>query len=354
MKPFQILKQDGSPIKTDLIPDQATIERLYRLMVRGRHLDDKFQFLVSANRMGKYAQFAGQEASQICSAATLDAASGDWLAPMYRSTGAMITFGWPLHLAMLYWRSHPVGWRIPDDLNMMPIIIDISAQFPHAAGVAMGLKMAGKKNVCMTYIGEGGTSQGDTHAGINFAAATGSPAVFVIENNGWAISVPRSVQSKVDYLARRADGYGIPGHVVDGNDALACYVTAKQAVDHARAGNGPSLIENLTYRLRPHTTGDDPKAYRDESITKEWAETKDPIERLRKFMEKEKIWNKDKQAALMLEIETEFDEALAKADATPEPDPYALLENVLAKPTPAILEQQAILHQRIQAEAAQQ
>lgn len=345
LEPFQILAPDGTLTQPKLAPDLEQVEELYRAMARARHFDDRMEKLVQQNRMGKYAQFGGQEASQIGTAMALK--QGDWMAPMYRSTGALLTFGWNMKNVLMYWRGHPEGWRIPDNLNMLPIIIDIAAQFPHVAGCAMGLKMQGLPNVAISYIGEGGTSQGDFHAGINFAAATGAPAVFVIENNGWAISVPRAVQSKVDHLVRRADGYGIPGYLVDGNDVLAVHHIATKAVEDARAGNGPSLLENMTYRLRPHTTGDDPKAYRDESITKEWAATRDPIARVKTFLEKQKAWNQDREAAMIAEIESEFSSALEAADAVPAPDPHALLEYAFTNPPPAVRAQMQELEARI-------
>lgn len=349
-EPFQILAADGSVTRPDLVPDLETVETFYRHMARARYLDDRFMVLYKQNKMGQYPQFGGQEASQVGSVMALE--PGDFVAPMYRNTGALLAFGWPLQKAIMYWRAHPEGWRIPDDLNMLPIIIDIAAQFPHAAGVALGLKLKGEKKVVMTWIGEGGTSQGDFHVGVNFASATGAPAVFVIENNGWAISVPREVQSRVDFLMRRAEGYGIPGHLVDGNDVLAVNHVARQAVERARAGDGPSLIEQLTYRIRPHTTGDDPKAYRTEDVANEWIDKRDPIARVKRFLEDQKHWNDDRETAMRAEIESEFSAALEAADNHPKPDPRALLEYAMAKPTPALARQQEILEARIRAAEA--
>jgi pyruvate dehydrogenase E1 component alpha subunit len=344
---FQILAPDGSVNKPELVPDMETVEKLYRQMVRVRYFDDRLFSLAKQNKMGTYPLFGGQEASQVGSAMALG--PGDYIAPMYRSTGACMAFGWEPRLAIMYWRGHPEGWRIPDHLNMLPIIIDIAAQFPHAAGVAMGLKMQGKPNVAMSWIGEGGTSQGDFHAGVNWAAATESPAVFIIENNGWAISVPRAVQSKVDHLMRRADGYGIPGYLVDGNDVLAVHHIASKAVEDARAGKGASLIEQMTYRIRPHTTGDDPKAYRTEDEANDYITNKAPIDRVRKFMTDQKVWDQDREAALKLEVETEFAEALEAADNAPLPDPMALLDYAMANPAPNLLRQREILESRIKA-----
>ncbi len=346
LEPFQILAPDGKPVREDLIPDLEIVEHFYRRMGLLRHLDDRFLVLAKSQRLGTYAQFGGQEASQLGSAAALE--PKDYMAPMYRSTGAMITHGWPLRNAIMYWRGHPEGWRMPDNLNILPVIISIPGQYVHAAGAAMGLKAQGSDAVCMTYIGEGGTSQGDFHIAVNFASATNAPAVFVIENNGWAISVPRAVQSKVDNLVRRSEGYGIPGYLVDGNDVLAVNHVAKKAVADARAGKGPSLIEQMTYRIRPHTTGDDPKAYRDETgDPKLWAETRDPIQRVKKFLELEGRWNDDREVAMQAEIESEFNAALEAADQAPAPDPRAILEYAMVNPTPNLIAQQAELEARI-------
>nr|WP_246350884.1 thiamine pyrophosphate-dependent enzyme [Deinobacterium chartae] len=314
-------------------------------MARIRYFDDRLFTLAKQNKMGTYPLFGGQEASQTGAVFALE--KGDYLAPMYRNTGALLVFGWSPQHAIMYWRGHPEGWRIPDDLNALPIIIDIAAQFPHAAGVAMGLKLKGQQNVVLSFIGEGGTSQGDFHAGVNWASATNSPAVFIIENNGWAISVPRAVQSKVDHLMRRAEGYGIPGYLVDGNDVLATYHTTKQAVDHARAGNGPSLIENVTYRIRPHTTGDDPKAYRTEDEANEWISVRDPQTRVRTFLTNEGRWSEEHEKALRDEVEREFAEALKAADEYPAPDPYALLEYAMVNEAPSIKMQRKVLEERI-------
>jgi pyruvate dehydrogenase E1 component alpha subunit len=347
LTPFQILAPDGKPVREDLIPDLELVESLYRKMAQLRYLDDKFFALAKQARLGTYAQFGGQEASQVGSASALE--RSDYLAPMYRSTAAMITHGWTTKNAIMYWRGHPEGWRLPENLNILPIIISIPGQYVHGAGAALGAKLKGTNQIAMTYIGEGGTSQGDFHIAVNFASATNAPCVFIIENNGWAISVPRAVQSKVDYLVRRAEGYGIPGYLVDGNDVLAVHHTAKKAVDDARAGKGPSLIEQMTYRIRPHTTGDEPKAYRTEDEANDWIANRDPIARVKKFLELEKRWNDDREVAMIAEIESEFSEALAAADAAPAPDPRAILEYAMVNPGQNLIAQQAELERRIAA-----
>ncbi len=347
LTPFQILAPDGKPVREDLIPDLDLVEDMYRGMSRLRHLDDKFMSLFKSQRLGNYAQFGGQEASQFGSAMALNRQT-DYIAPMYRNTAAMITHGWSIQNAIMYWRGHPEGWRLPDTANILPVIISIPGQVLHAAGAALGLKAQGTGGVVMTYVGEGGTSQGDVHAAINFASARKDPCVFIIENNGWAISVPRQVQSGVDYLVRRSVGYDIPGYLVDGNDILAVNTVSKKAVQDARDGKGPSLIEHMTYRIRPHTTGDDPKAYRDENAEPEfWRKERDPIARVKKFLTLEKRWNDDREVAMVAEIETEFQAALEAADQVASPRPEALLEYVWQNDVWQIKEQREILKRRV-------
>ncbi|MER3603780.1 MAG: pyruvate dehydrogenase (acetyl-transferring) E1 component subunit alpha, partial [Thermus sp.] len=177
------------------------------------------------------------------------------------------------------------------------------------------------------------TSEGDFHEGLNFAAVFNAPVVFLVQNNQYAISVPRSKQMKVDYIAKRAEGYGMPGVVVDGNDALAVYLEAKKAVERARKGEGPTLIEALTYRLAPHTTSDDPSRYRSEEEVKAWA-AKDPVVRLKTALEERGLWDEQREKALLLELEAEFEAELKAADQAPEPRPEEIVEHVYEKMTP--------------------
>ncbi|HEX2865364.1 MAG TPA: thiamine pyrophosphate-dependent enzyme [Deinococcales bacterium] len=350
--PFQVLSPEGELLRPEYAPDPESIEKLYRQMVRIRYLDDRFIVLSRQNRMGGYPPFGGQEASQVGTVSALE--PSDWLVPMYRNTGSGLAFGWSMLSAIQYWRTHPDGWRFPDELHMLPIIIDIASQYPHAAGVGMAMRMQGSDRVAMTYIGEGGTSQGDFHVGLNFASATKANTVFIIENNGWAISVPRKVQTAATVLAPRSAGYGMPGYLVDGNDVLAVNWVAREAVARARRGEGPSLIETITYRVRPHTTNDDPKAYRTEDESKVWSETRDPITRVRRYLEGAGLWNEDREAALHAEVASEFDAALAAADATAAPDPMVVMDNVMGAPTPNVVAQRRALEAAVQALEAQQ
>lgn len=349
-EPFQILAPDGTPVQPELLPkDHSEIIRLYKQMVRIRYFDERAITLNRQGKMGTYPPFGGQEASQVGTAGTLMAQ--DYVVPMYRNTGSLLAYGWPIHKAILYWRTHPEGWKIPDNLNFFPIDIDIASQFPHATGAALASKLKGEDRVAMSYIGEGGTSQGDFHAGINFAAATGAPAIFVIENNGWAISTPRVVQGPSSgRLSDRAIGYGIPGYHVDGNDLLAVQYITQKAIQDARDGKGPSLIENMTYRIKPHTTTDDPNKYRKdkEDEVRDWTENKDPVKRVYNYLvDHAKLWDAEQEAAWLDAVKAEFESELALADATPAPDPEDLFEHLMGIPTPQLIEQREELRRRL-------
>lgn len=196
-----------------------------------------------------------------------------------------------------------------------------------------GGRYRGEDWVVATSIGNGGTSEGDFHEGLNFAAVFNAPVLFLVQNNGYAISVPRKKQTKVDSIARRAEGYGMPGVVVDGNDASAVYLEAKKAAERACKGEGPTLLEALTYRLAPHTTSDDPSRYRSAEEVKAWA-AKDLLLRLRKALEERGLWGEEEERALLLELEAEFEAELLAADQAPEPRPEEIVEQVYAEMAP--------------------
>ena len=257
----------------------------------------------------------------------------DWVVPSYRESAMLLAKGLPIHTLILYWRAHPAGWRFPEGVRAVNPYIPIATQIPQAVGLALAGRYRGEDWVVATSIGDGGTSEGDFHEGLNFAAVFGAPVVFLVQNNGYAISVPKSRQMKVDYVARRAEGYGMPGVVVDGNDAFAVYLEAKKAVERARKGEGPTLLEALTYRLAPHTTSDDPSRYRSKEEEEAWR-AKDPILRLRKALEGRGLWGEEAEKALLLELEEEFQRELALADEAPEPRPEEIVEHVYAEMGP--------------------
>ncbi|WP_241761316.1 pyruvate dehydrogenase (acetyl-transferring) E1 component subunit alpha [Staphylococcus aureus] len=295
----QILDENGNVVNEDLVPD-LTDEQLVELMERmvwTRILDQRSISLNRQGRLGFYAPTAGQEASQLASQYALE--KEDYILPGYRDVPQIIWHGLPLTEAFLFSRGHFKGNQFPEGVNALSPQIIIGAQYIQAAGVAFALKKRGKNAVAITYTGDGGSSQGDFYEGINFAAAYKAPAIFVIQNNNYAISTPRSKQTAAETLAQKAIAVGIPGIQVDGMDALAVYQATKEARDRAVAGEGPTLIETMTYRYGPHTmAGDDPTRYRTSDEDAEW-EKKDPLVRFRKFLETKVYGMKTKKMKLL-------------------------------------------------------
>src|SRR5699024_4538996 len=281
---YQALDQDGNVVDESLVADlnDEELVELMTQMVWSRTLDQRSTALNRQGRLGFYAPTAGQEASQLASHFAFE--KEDVLLPGYRDVPQLVQHGLPLAEAFLWSRGHVAGNLYPEDLKALPPQIIIGAQYVQAAGVALGLKKRNKKNVVFAYTGDGGSSQGDFYEAINIAGAYKANAVFYIQNNGFAISTPRDKQSSAMTLAQKAVAAGIPGIQVDGMDPLAVYAVSKLARDWSVAGNGPVLIETLTYRYGPHTlSGDDPTRYRSKEMDSEW-EAKDPLIRFRNFL----------------------------------------------------------------------
>ncbi len=299
----------------------------YEAVARARHFDERAVVLQRQGRLGVYAPYRGQEAAQVGTAMAL--LPSDWMVPSYRETAAALTHGLPHSQLLLYWRAHAEGWNYPEGVRVLPFYIPIATQLLHAVGLAMAGRFQEEPWVTMVYVGDGGTSEGDFHEALNFAAVYKAPVVFVVQNNGWAISVPTERQMGNVRIVDRAVGYGMPGVRVDGNDLVACLVTAREAVERARRGDGPTLIEAVTYRLAPHTTSDDPLRYRDEEETVR-REEEEPLRRLRALLAARAVWDDEREAALVARLEEESRAALAVADATPEPPPESIVEQVFA------------------------
>lgn len=314
---FQILNEEGEIVNKDAEPklaDDQLIELMSR-MVYTRILDQRSISLNRQGRLGFYAPTAGQEASQLASHFALE--KEDFILPGYRDVPQMIYHGLPLSMAFLWSRGHFHGNRIPEGVNVFPPQIIIGAQYIQAAGVALGFQKRGTKAVAMTYTGDGGTSQGDFYEGINFAGAFNSPAIFIIQNNQFAISTPRSVQTAAKTLAQKGVAAGIPSIRVDGMDALAVYAVTKEARERAINGEGPTLIETHCYRYGPHTmAGDDPTRYRTSETDSEW-EKRDPLIRFRKYLEAKGIWNEEKENEIIEKAKEDIKEAIKVADAAP-------------------------------------
>ena len=335
----QIMDEKGNIVNPDLMPD-VTDEELVQFMtdmVWSRILHERSTALNRQGRLGFYAPTAGQEASQLGSIAAIE--KEDVLLPGYRDVPQLIKHGLPLTQAFLWSRGHADGNLYPEDLKALPPQIIIGAQYIQNAGVALGLKKRGAKNVAITYTGDGGTSQGDFYEGINFAGAYKAPAIFIIQNNGWAISTPRHMQTAAVTLAQKAVAAGIPGIQVDGMDFLAVYAVTKKAREYAIAGNGPVLIETITNRFGPHTlSGDDPTRYRDQADLEGW-QAKDPLIRMRNYLTEKGLWSEEKENEVIEATKEEIKDAVKEADKAPKQKVSNFLKHMFEEPTPNIAEQ---------------
>jgi pyruvate dehydrogenase E1 component alpha subunit len=314
---LQILNEEGEVVNEAAMPDLSDeqLQELMRRMVYTRILDQRSISLNRQGRLGFYAPTAGQEASQLASQFALE--KEDFILPGYRDVPQMIWHGLPLYQAFLFSRGHFQGNQIPEGVNVISPQIIIGAQIIQAAGVALGMKKNGAKSVAITYTGDGGASQGDFYEGLNFAGAFKAPAIFVVQNNRFAISTPVEKQSAAKTVAQKAVAAGIPGIQVDGMDPLAVYAATRDARERAINGEGPTLIETLTYRYGPHTmAGDDPTRYRTSDLDNEW-EKKDPLVRFRKFLENKGIWNEEQENEVIEKAKEDIKEAIKQADAAP-------------------------------------
>lgn len=316
-KHYSILSADGKIINEEDLPSLSNDELLYlyKTMLYTRTIDDKALSYQRQGRMLTYAPNTGQEAAQIGSAYAME--KEDWLVPAFRELGAWLIKGVPLKNIYLYWYGNEWGSYMPDGVRVLPISVPIASQFAHAAGIGMANNIKGENNVVVAYVGDGGTSHGDFHEALNFASVFKAPVVFVIQNNQYAISVPRKSQTISKTLAQKSIAYGMPGIVVDGNDIFAMYSATKTAIDRARNGEGPSLIEAFTYRLGAHTTSDDPTIYRQDSEVEEWR-VKDPLLRFKKYLLSKDIlteeWEENTKKELEKEVMATFEEIEDKSD----------------------------------------
>jgi pyruvate dehydrogenase E1 component subunit alpha len=315
------------------------LKKFYELMVLTRTFDSQAVNLQRQGRIGFYVPTEGEEAALVGSALALR--PEDWLFPDYRSSGVMITRGMTLEtiLAQLMANAddHSKGRSMPSHwgsraLNIVPPSSPLCTQLPHAVGVALGAKMRGEKICTIAYFGDGGTSSNDFHSGLNFAAVFKTPTVFFCRNNGYAISVPVTQQTATSSLAVKAAAYNIEGVRVDGNDVLAVYAATLAAVEKARSGGGPTLIEAVTYRLGAHSTSDDPTRYRD-SAEVELMRSKDPISRFQRYLRERGLWDEQYEGRLRQEMLNTVKAAIARAETVPQPGVRSLFEDIYAETT---------------------
>jgi pyruvate dehydrogenase E1 component alpha subunit len=316
---LSILDESGE-VDASLEPklDGDQLARMFRYMLATRRLDERMINLQRQGRIGTYGPSRGQEAAQVGTAMAIG--PDDWTAQAFREMGMMLVRGWGMHLPMFFWGGYEEGNCPPEHVNDLPIAVPVSSQTLHGVGIAWAMKIKGAETVCLTYLGDGGTSEGDFHEAMNFAGVYQLPLVFICQNNQFAISHPRRMQTRSKYLAQKAVAYGFNGIQVDGNDPLAVYAATSEAVAQARRGGGPTLIECVTYRLSVHTTADDPTKYRSEEEVRVW-EKKEPLIRFRKYLIERGILDEASIAGMEEDIRDEIKAAVELYEAYDGLDP---------------------------------
>jgi len=316
---------------------------LYRDLVRARSFDERALSLQRQGWMSSYPQFKGQEASQVGAAHALG--TDDWLFPTYRANGMQIARGVPMSDILLFRRGHK-EYNSEHDLPIFPQAIPIATQIPHAAGAGMAANYQDNDHAVCCYFGDGATSEGDFHEGLNFAGVFEAPVVFFCENNGWAISLPRHEQTASATIAQKADAYGFDGVRVDGNDPIAVKQVVEKSIERARDGD-PVLVESLTYRQGAHSTSDDPSRYEHtQSELPDWR-TADPVERFEAYLREGGILDDERIETTQEAVDAELDEAVETAEERPKPGPEAIFDSVYERPTPRLREQEAWLQSSV-------
>jgi pyruvate dehydrogenase E1 component alpha subunit len=309
--------------------DESDFLTLYRQLVLLRTYDDRSVVYHRQGRIGTYAIFWNHEAMQVGASYALE--RDDWIFPSYRESAIALLRGMPAATVLSWWRGHPSGWWNPLDWNVASICVPIATHVPHAAGFAWGKKLRGDKTCTVVFFGDGATSEGAFHEGANFAGVMRAPLVLLCNNNQWAISTPLSAQTAAPTLADKAIGYGIPAVRVDGADVLAVYEATRDAVARARAGDGPTFVEALTYRALPHATADDASAYVDHERVEE-AKRTECVGRYERYLQRIGLLSDELAAEIKQEALEAMREAIAAAEAQPPPDPALLFEHTYALP----------------------
>ena len=335
---LQILDEKGV-VDKKLEPSMSKerLFELYEVMRYARLADEKLLKLQRQGRVGTFAPSKGQEASALGPVFALT--EKDWLAVSFRELGALLARGMPLWRYYIYYKGFEEGNVYPEAPRTLPLSVPVASQMLHAVGLAYAMRYKGEKNTAaLAFVGDGGTSQGDFHEALNFASVWQVPVVFLVQNNGWAISVPRSKQAHAKTLAQRAVGYDMPGIQVDGNDVLGVYAATKEALERAKSGGGPTLIEAVTYRIGVHTTSDDPTKYRTDDEVSPWLE-KDPIVRFEKYLKKKKVLNKRKLQEVEERVKGWVDDAVKTFEEKTDLPPDLPFDHVLGE-APEWLEDQ--------------
>ncbi|MDA8199091.1 MAG: pyruvate dehydrogenase (acetyl-transferring) E1 component subunit alpha [Thermaerobacter sp.] len=302
--------------------------RLYEDMILLRTFDERAINLQRQGRIGTFPPSLGQEASEIGSAHALR--RSDWVVPSYRDHGALMVHGLPLSNVVLFAMGRTPS--LSSALKALPTSIPIATHLPHAVGLAVAAQKLGTDDLAMAYFGDGGTSEGDFHEALNFAGVYKAPVIFFCQNNGWAISVPRARQTASETLAQKAVAYGIAGRRVDGNDVLAVYQVVGEAAARARRGEGPTLIESLTYRLGPHTTADDPSRYRPADEYQDWKESRDPIQRMGGYLMAHGLLTAEDNQAIRQAAQDRIQAEVEAAEALAPVEPGGMFQYVFRQP----------------------
>ena len=349
--PRCLIDADGRATSTDpaQLPEPEVLLELFRLMSIGRRFDSQATALTKQGRLAVYPSSRGQEACQVGAVTAL--AQRDWLFPTYRDSMALVTRGInPVEALTLLRGDWHCGYD-PYLHRTAPQCTPLATNTLHAVGLAHAARLAGEDTVALVFVGDGATSEGDTHEALNIAAVWQAPVVFLVQNNGYAISVPLAKQTHAETLAHKGVGYGMPGVLIDGNDAAMVYVAVTEAIERARRGEGPTLIEALTYRVEAHTNADDASRYRQESEVASWL-ARDPINRLRTYLTDRGLLDEAAVAAVADEGEARAARLREAMNADPVTDPAELFAHVYTEPTAALRSQAASLADQLAAEAS--
>ena len=330
---------DGESVpdgEVDGLDTEALLE-LHRDLVLLRTYDERSVVYHRQGRIGTYAIFWNHEAMQAGSVFALE--NRDWIFPAYRESAIGLLRGMPISTVLSWWRGHPAGWWNPRDYNVASICVPIATQVPHAVGFAWGSRLKGEDAVALTLFGDGATSEGAFHEGATFAGVMKAPVVLFCNNNQWAISTPLSKQTAAPTLADKAIGYGIPALRVDGGDVLAVYEATRDAVARARAGDGPTFIEAVSYRAAPHATADDPSVYIDLERVEEQREN-ECVGRYERYLKRLGVLTDEHAEAVKAEILELMRAGIAEAEAEPPADPSLVFDHAYADPPPSLRAEQ--------------
>jgi pyruvate dehydrogenase E1 component alpha subunit len=339
----------ASPSTSPRTLTKSDLLEMYTQMLRLRLLDQRMLTLQRQGRIGFYGTATGEEAAVIGSAYALQ--KEDWIFPALRQGGAALMRGYPLvnYISQCIGNSGDgtKGRQMPSHYcyrpaNFVSWSSCIATQIPHAVGAAWAMKIQGHKNIAVAYMGDGATSEGDFHVAMNFAGVFKVPVVFFCQNNQWSISVNIKQQTASESIAIKSIAYGFQGTVVDGNDILGVFSAMNTAAHHAREGNGPFLIEAVTYRMGAHSSSDDPRMYRSDEEVEEWRK-RDPIQRMQNYLKENGFWSEQEQTALEERLNQEILDAVAEAEKLPPPPVETLFDDVFSEVLPHLAEQRVRL-----------